>query len=61
VDNEQTALRTGSEQARRDERDAEAAAETAAGVGLPIDDIARWVASWDTDDEQPIPAARRVI
>ncbi len=41
--------------------DREAADEVAAGVGIPIADIARWVDSWDTPAELPMPRARKVV
>jgi len=27
------------------------------GLGIPDDDVAAWIASWDTDDEHPMPKA----
>jgi hypothetical protein len=39
----------------------EAAAQTEAGLGIPIDEIARWVESWGTPAELPMPKARRVL
>ncbi len=27
------------------------------GLGVPHDDVAAWIASWDTDDEHPTPKA----
>jgi predicted transcriptional regulator len=41
--------------------DAEAAAETDAGIGIPIDEIEQWVESWDTPAELPIPMARKIV
>lgn len=29
-----------------------------AGLGVAHDDVAAWVASWDTDDERPAPKAK---
>lgn len=40
--------------------DKESTDETDAGVGIPIEDIERWVESWDTDTELPMPKARKV-
>jgi hypothetical protein len=42
------------------DRDREAAAETDAGLGIPIEDIERWVESWDTAAELPMPESRKV-
>ncbi len=39
---------------------AEAAAEADAGIGIPVIEIARWVDSWDTPDELPMPSARKL-
>lgn len=47
--------------AGNDPLDREAAAEADAGIGIPIAEISRWVESWDTPDELPVPKARKVI
>ncbi|GAC1339502.1 MAG: hypothetical protein NVSMB18_07840 [Acetobacteraceae bacterium] len=39
-----------------DERDRQARAETQAGLGVPIDDVEKWVESWDTPQELPMPS-----
>jgi predicted transcriptional regulator len=41
--------------------DAEAAAETDAGIGVPVEEIEQWVESWDTPAELPIPTARKIV
>ncbi len=46
---------------RNDPLDQEAAAETDAGFGIPLAEISRWVDSWDTPDEVPMPKARKVF
>jgi hypothetical protein len=40
--------------------DREAAAEADAGIGIPHEDIERWVASWGTEHVLPMPVARKV-
>ena len=42
------------------EADRRSHAETEAGLGVPLDDIERWVESWDTPAERPMPVARPV-
>jgi hypothetical protein len=39
--------------------DAQAAAETQARMGIPADDIGRWIDSWGTPDELPVPSPRK--
>lgn len=38
----------------------EAEAQTAAGVGVPVEDVLAWIESWDTPDELPMPVARKL-
>lgn len=42
------------------ELDRHARAETEAGIGVPIAEVAAWVESWDTPEELPMPQARRI-
>ena len=42
------------------ELDRQARAETEAGIGVPIAEVAAWVESWDTPEELPMPQARRI-
>ncbi len=45
---------------QRSALDEQAAVETEARIGIPIEEIDRWVESWDTPSELPIPKARKV-
>jgi predicted transcriptional regulator len=37
-----------------------AEAQTAACIGVPVEEVVAWVLSWDTPDELPTPIARKL-
>ncbi len=37
-----------------------AEAQTAAGFGVPVEEVVAWVLSWDTPEELPMPIARKL-
>ncbi len=40
------------------EADRRSHAQAEAGLGIPLDEVERWVESWDTPAERPMPVAR---
>lgn len=34
--------------------------EAREGIGIPLEEVAAWVESWDTDNELPKPVARKL-